>query len=91
MITGPPFRRWLFAAMVTGVSAIECASLARVFPVQGAIISASSSFFGPIGSVPSNVRSGERPQISRMRSRCSSAVPNRLSMDADAKDRMGIM
>ena len=45
-----PLRRWLFAAMVTGVSAMEWASFARVFPVQGAIIKMSSHFFGPIGS-----------------------------------------
>ena len=55
MITGRLFRKWLFAAMVTGPSAIPCASLARVFPVQGAMINASSSFLGPIGSASRTV------------------------------------
>ena len=49
-ITGRPFRRWLLAAIVTGVSAILCDSFASVLPVQGAIIKASSAFFGPKGS-----------------------------------------
>ena len=48
--TGRPLRRWLFAAIVTGPSAMEFASFAYVFPVQGAMTSTSSSFFGPMGS-----------------------------------------
>ena len=50
MMTGRPFRRWLFAAMVTGPSAMLWASFAMVLPVQGAMINASNSFLGPIGS-----------------------------------------
>ena len=55
IMTGLPLRRWLFAAIVTGPSAILCASFAKVFPVHGAIISASSNFFGPMGSTCSMV------------------------------------
>ena len=88
-ITGRAFRRWLFAAMVTGVSAMECASFARVFPVHGAMISASSSFFGPMGSTASMLHSGLLPQISSAVCRCSGARPNRLLIDADEKEKEG--
>ena len=47
---GASFRRWALAARVTGVSAMPFASFAIVFPVQGAMTSASSNALGPIGS-----------------------------------------
>jgi hypothetical protein len=53
--------------MVTGESAMLWASFARVLPVQGAITSASSSFFGPMGSAWAMVRMGAVPQISSAR------------------------
>ena len=80
MMTGRPLRRWLFAAMVTGPSAMEWASLANVFPVQGAIISASSRRFGPMGSTCASVCSGWMPQIRSVLAICSAAAPNRLSV-----------
>ena len=49
--------------IVTGVSAIPQASFANVFPVHGATIKASSSFFGPIGSTSSMDCRGALPQI----------------------------
>ena len=61
---GLPLRKWLFAAMVTGVSAILWASLLKVLPVQGAMIKASNSFLGPIGTTSAMVHSGVLPQIS---------------------------
>ena len=77
---GLPFRRWLFAAIVTGLSAMEWASFARVFPVQGAITRISNSFFGPMGSAWQMGQMGSRPQIWVALTKCSFAVPNRLSM-----------
>ena len=44
-----------FAAIVTAVSVIPFEILAKVFPVQGAKIKASSGIFGPKGSAPSIV------------------------------------
>ena len=44
MISGLPFLRCAFAASVTDVSVTPQVSFARVLPVQGAIMSASSSF-----------------------------------------------
>ena len=78
--TGRPLRRWLLAAIVTGVSAMLWASLASVFPVQGAMTSASKSFFGPIGSTSSMVCSGSVPQISEARRMWLWAVPKRLQL-----------
>ena len=60
-MTGRPFRRWDFAAMVTGVSAMELLSFARVLPVQGAMTSASRSFFGPMGSASAMEQMGSTP------------------------------
>ena len=48
--SGRSLRRCAFAAKVTGVSVMPFASLPSVLPVHGAIISASKSFWGPIGS-----------------------------------------
>ena len=61
--TGRAFRKWLFAAIVTLESAILWESLASVFPVHGAIINMSSSFFGPIGSTSEISRQTGLPQI----------------------------
>ena len=50
MISGLSLLKCAFAAIVTAVSVIPFAILARVFPVQGQIISASSGILGPKGS-----------------------------------------
>ena len=76
--------------MVTGVSAMECASFASVFPVHGAMISASSSFLGPMGSTSAMVCSGLHPQISSARLIWALALPKRLSMVDYAKEKMGV-
>ena len=47
---GRQLRRWALAARVTVVSAMPQASLPRVLPVQGAMISRSSRPLGPMGS-----------------------------------------
>ena len=65
--------------MVTGVSAMEWASFARVFPVQGAMMRMSNSFFGPTGSTWARVCSGGVPQMVSAMTICSRAVPKRLS------------
>ena len=62
--TGRALRRWDFTARATGVSVIPAAILARVFPVQGATINRSSSFFGPMGSTAGMESRISRPQIS---------------------------
>ena len=87
--TGRAFRKWLFTAIVTLVSAMLWESFANVFPVQGAMINMSSSFFGPMGSTSEILRQTGFPQISSTRRRCSSAVPKRLSVQALLGDRMG--
>lgn len=48
--TGRPLRKCDFTERVAGVSVMPAAILASVFPVHGATMSRSSSFFGPIGS-----------------------------------------
>ncbi len=50
IISGLPFLKCAFAARVTQVSVMPKASFHKVLPVQGAIIRASKSIFGPIGS-----------------------------------------
>ena len=90
MSTGRPLRKWALAAMVTLVSVIPLASFPRVFPVQGAIISRSSSFWGPMGSASLMVEMTRWSQmriISRIRSWAS---PNRVSAAAVYSDTMGI-
>ena len=87
---GRPLRRWALAAMVTQVSVTPEASLPRVLPVQGAMISRSSSFWGPMGSAPAMV---EMTRWSQMRaiSRISSwAQPKRVSVAAVHSETMGI-
>ena len=56
MTTGRAFLRWLFTAMVAGVSVKPRASFAAVFEVQGATTMISHIFLGPIGSASSMVR-----------------------------------
>ena len=87
---GRALRRWLLAAMVTGVSAMLWESFARVFPVQGAMTRASSSFLGPMGSAWAMVVRGARPQISSAFARNSSGVPKRLETLSTAWEKMGI-
>ena len=87
---GRPLRKWLLAAIVIGVSAMLCASFANVFPVQGAIIRASSSFLGPIGSTAAMLHSGDLPQIAVAFCICDSAVPKRLSILPVAPEKIGI-
>ena len=69
MSTGRPFLKWLFAAMVTGVSAIPCASFANVLPVQGAMTKTSNNLFGPMGSTSVSCVKGALPQICATRFR----------------------
>ena len=88
--TGRALRRWLFAAMVTGPSAMEWESFARVFPVHGAIISRSSSFLGPMGSTSSKVVRAFLSQMLSALARKSFACPNRLSVAAEASEKMGM-
>ena len=88
--TGPPLRRWALAAMVTVVSVMPLASLARVLPVQGQITSTSSRCLGPMGSalgMESMTRLSQIRSISRM---YSWAGPNRLSVAALASETMGV-
>ena len=90
MSTGRPLRRWALAAMVTLVSVMPPASFPRVFPVHGAMISRSSSFWGPMGSASLMVeitRWSQMRIISRIR---SWAFPNRVSSSAVNSDTMGI-
>ena len=74
--------------MVTGVSAMPWESFARVLPVQGAMTSASKSFFGPMGSTAAMVQSGSRPHISLSRKIYDSALPNRLSILPALSDKI---
>ena len=81
MTTGFPLRRWLLAAMVTAVSVTPLASLARVFPVHGAITSTSKSRSGPTRSAPVIVRIIAFPVMPSSLSIKSRAVPKRLSVE----------
>ena len=83
-------RRWALAAMVTAVSVMPQASLPSVFPVQGAMMSRSSSFLGPMGSASRMEEMTRRSQI-RSISRISSwAGPKRVSVAAVHSETMGI-
>ena len=90
-MTGRSLRRCALTASVTGVSAMPQASLASVLPVAGATISASSSFFGPIGSTCAIASHTSWPQIDSRRLRKCAAVPKRVSVEALAGDRIGII
>ena len=86
---GRPLRRWALAAMVTLESVTPAASLPRVLPVQGQMISRSSSFWGPMGSAPLTVamtRWSQMRSTSRIR---SWAAPKRVSVAATVSDTMG--
>ena len=80
--TGLLFRRCAFAAIVTEESLIPCASFAIVFPVQGAIKSASIGRAGPKGSAETMSVTGGALHNSESLDKCSAAVPKRLSVSA---------
>ena len=80
---GREVRICAFAAMHTTVSVIPFAIFASVFPVQGAIISASSGRLGPSGSASAIVRIGGLPVISDTLLIRSAHFPNRVSVVAD--------
>ena len=61
MMSGFEFLRCAFAAMVTAVSVMPWLSFAMVFPVQGAIMSASIGFAGPSGSASAMEQTGFAP------------------------------
>jgi hypothetical protein len=63
--------------------------LAKVLPVQGAMINASSNFFGPIGSASAIVRITDRLQIRSAKVTNASPFPKRLSVVQDAADKIG--
>ena len=70
------------AAIVTEESLIPCASFAIVFPVQGAIKSASIGRAGPKGSAETMSVTGAALHNSESLDKCSAAVPKRLSVSA---------
>lgn len=67
-ITGMETRRADFTAIVTAVSVMAFAIFAAVFPVHGAMSTASARRFGPMGSASAMVWIIFRPQIFSMRS-----------------------
>ena len=67
------------------------ASLPSVLPVHGAMISRSSSFFGPIGSASRTVWIISFPVASAMRLRKCSAVPKRVSVSYAVSDIIGVI
>ena len=79
-----------FAARDTGVSLMPCASRASVLPVHGAIISTSNKSLGPIGSTACSVCSGGLPQMAVIFSKCSCAVPKRVSCVYTSRETIGI-
>ena len=81
IIRGLPFLICAFAAIVTEESHIPQASFAAVFPVQGAMISASRSFFGPIGSASEIVLIIFLLQMLSILSVKSFAFPKRVSVE----------
>ncbi len=89
IIKGRPFLRCAFAAIVTDVSHIPQASFAAVFPVHGAIISASRSFLGPMGSASEMVLIIFFLQIVSISEMKSVAFPNRVSVEYAVYDIIG--
>ena len=87
--TGRLLRRWALAAMVTAVSVMPEASFPRVFPVQGAMTSTSSSFRGPMGSASWTEDMGLCPVSLSTVERKASAVPKRVSVVRQASETMG--
>ena len=78
------------AAIVTDVSLKPFANRASVLPVQGAMTSTSSSFWGPMGSafwMESMTRLSQMRSISRMN---SWAAPKRVSVSALFSEMMGV-
>ena len=61
MTSGLPFLKCALAAMVTAVSVTPFDSFAMVFPVQGAMTSASMGVLGPRGSASAMAQTGARP------------------------------
>ena len=90
IISGLPLRKCAFAARVTQVSVMPQASFERVLPVHGAIISASRSFFGPMGSALGIVWIMSFPVISLKHERQYAASPKRVSKVYEFSDIMGI-
>lgn len=88
--TGLEFLRCDLHAIVTGVSVIPRLSLASVFAVQGATTIMSNIFLGPIGSASSMVRIALRLQILSSQSTLSAAFPNRVFIDEELKDIIGV-
>src|SRR5699024_4404163 len=87
--TGLSLRRCALAAMVTAVSVMPQASFPMVFPVQGAITSTSSSFFGPMGSASLTLPITVCPVISSTAELNSSAVPERGLVCRQIAETMG--
>ena len=80
MTSGFEFLRCAFAAMVTAVSVIPWFIFAMVFPVQGAIMSASIGFAGPRGSASAIECTGCAPHSELRRDIKSADVPKRVSV-----------
>ncbi len=76
IMTGLRLRMVDLAAIRTGPSVIPYASLAKVFPVHGAITNASRTFVGPKGSTSATVRIGSLPVIRSRAHAMSAAFPN---------------
>ena len=87
--TGLPLRRCPFAAIVTAPSVMPWASLASVFPVQGAMTSTSIAPCGPRGSASTILRTAFRPASASTRVTKSSAVPKRVEYFAAFSDKIG--
>ena len=75
--------------MVTVLSVIPHASLARVFPVHGHTTSTSSSFLGPMGSACTTVVMLPLWQMPSTAARNSDALKNRVSHSRAAGDSTG--
>ena len=77
------------AAIVTAPSVMPWASLASVFPVQGAMTSTSIAPCGPRGSASTILRTAFRPASASTRVTKSSAVPKRVEYFAAFSDKIG--
>jgi hypothetical protein len=76
--------------MVTGVSVIAWAIFAREFPVQGATTIMSKRPLGPRGSAATKESTGVVPVRAVIFSRKARAVPNRVSVFATEKEKIGM-
>ena len=88
---GRSHRRWAFDAMVTAVSVMPQAILARVLPVQGAMTKASRGEAGPSGSAMAIVWMTGREQMAQIRSIRRAEVPNRVSVEYTHSLTIGCM